>query len=489
MATEAPTDIIERLIAEPWRIEPHTFAAHVSEGKWKPWPYLAYIGERITEAIAKGNGRLIVNMPPGHGKSELLSHWTPTWFLDSLPQQRVIAASHSDELAANFGRTVRNEFERNALLTTQLRQDSTAADRWNTPDGGGMKTTGVGGGITGFRANLILVDDPHPTWEAVNSETHRKRVIEWFNGTLRDRAEPNATFVVLMHRWHEEDLVGQLLAQDSEECQVIRFPAVAEVGDVLHRFEGEPLCPQRFPSDALVALKRAVGSLVWAGKYQQRPAPPEGNYFKRAWFTIYPRERVPSMQRVVRAWDLAATTEEEASDPDWLAGVRVGKDANGDYWILDVFRDRLSPEGVERTIRQFAQLDGQGVAIRIEREGAASGKLIGHHYTRMLDGWDARFTGIPRGTKFARSGPFNAACERGQVKLVEGEWNRDFIEEAASFPNGAHDDQIDAAVGAYSYMTDGLQEWGQEELETVFGRRRTREKSTHELLMEKLKHN
>jgi predicted phage terminase large subunit-like protein len=485
------TDIIERLLVEPWRIEPHTFAEHMSGGKWKAWDYLAYIGARITEAVAAGSGRLIVNMPPGHGKSELLSHWAPTWFLDNLPHLRVIAASHSAELAASFGRMVRNEFEQNELLTTRLREDSTAADRWNTPQGGGMKTVGVGGGITGFRGDLLLIDDPHPSWEAVNSETHRKRVAEWFNGTLRDRAEPDATIVLLMHRWHEEDLVGQLLAQNAGEWTLIKFPAVAEADDLMNRQEGQPLCPQRFPVAALTAIKRAVGSLVWFGKYQQRPAPPEGGYFKRHWFEVVEPERAPKPEQLVRVWDLAATEKDENgnADPDWLAGCKMGKDASGDYWIFNILRDRLTPAAVELTIQQTAQVDGRGVAIRIEREGAASGKLIAHHYTRMMNGWDCRFVGVPRGSKFARSGAFNAACERKQVKMVAGPWVADFLDEAASFPNGGHDDQVDAAVGAYEALS-GSEPWENADWSRVFTRTPLSNRPTpRELLLAKVQGN
>lgn len=490
MAPTATFDPIELLIAEPWRIEPHTFAPKISGGRWHAWPHLAYIGERITEAVARGNGRLILNMPPGHGKSELLSHWLPTWYLDNLPDQRLILTSHSAELAAHWGRTVRNEFEQNELLTTRLSPDSTAADRWNTPQGGGMKTAGVGGGITGFRGNLLLVDDPHPTWEAVNSEAHRKRVAEWFDGTLRDRGEPGATIVLLMHRWHEEDLVGYLLDRDAAEWDVIRLPAIAEEGDVLGRSEGEPLCPQRFDLPALERLRRALGSLVWGGKYQQHPHPPEGNYFKRDWFPVVEPDRVPPMVEQVRAWDLAATAEGENgnADPDWLAGCRMGRDAAGVYYVRHVSRDRLSPDGVERRITQQAAMDGRGVAVRVEQEGAASGKIVRHYYTRMLDGYDARFVTVPRSSKFARSGPFNAACERGDVKLVAGDWNEAFLDELASFPTGAHDDQVDAAVGAYTALAGDLREWGKRELATVFNRPViARATTTRELMLEKLR--
>jgi len=261
---------IEGLVEQPWRLEPHTFAAHVSGGRWRAWNYLTYIGERLAEAVVNGGGRLIINMPPGHGKSEFLSHWVPTWFLDNLPQQKVITASHGAELAETFGRVVRNEFEQNPFLTTKLSEDSTAAGRWNTPEGGGMSTFGVGSGMTGFRGNLLLLDDPHPTWEAAYSHTHRQRAIEWFEGTFYDRLEPNGTIVVLAHRWHDGDLAGHLISHHADPWQVIRLPALAELGDPLGREVGEALCPERYDVAALEQARRA-SPLVFAAKYQQNP--------------------------------------------------------------------------------------------------------------------------------------------------------------------------------------------------------------------------
>jgi hypothetical protein len=191
--------------------------------------------------------------------------------LDNRPDQRVIVTSHGAELAAHWGRTVRNELEANSRLKVKLREDSKAANRWNTPEGGGMVTAGVGGGITGFRANLILVDDPHPTWEASQSPTHRRQVNEWFAGTLADRGEPGASIVLLMHRWHEDDLAGFLIAQHPDRWQVIRMPALAETGDPLGRNPGEALCPERYTAEELEETRADVGAIVFDAKYQQNP--------------------------------------------------------------------------------------------------------------------------------------------------------------------------------------------------------------------------
>lgn len=181
---------------------------------------------------------------------------------------------------------------------------------------------------------------------------------------------------------------------------------------------------------------------------------PEGNMFKREWFKTVPADRVPSFRRVVRQWDLAATTAEEGADPDWLVGCKIGQAHNGNYYVSHVHRDRVTPEGVEAAIRQFAASDGRNCMIRIEQEGAASGKIVKYNYERMLDGYDARFDAIPKSSKMVRANPFSAACERRQVYLVEGPWIQNWLDEVCAFGGDvAHDDQVDAASGAYHTLT------------------------------------
>jgi hypothetical protein len=271
--TQNPIEIegVRIAVQEPWRLEPHRLAEYASEGRWKAWPYLRLVSQKIARAIGRGGGRILISMPPRHGKSSLASFWTPIWFLNNFPAERVIMTSHGDLLASDWGRKVRNEFESNELLTTRLSQDSTAANRWNTPEGGGMLSSGVGGGITGFGANLALIDDPHPTWESAMSVTERTKVVDWFKGTLYDRLEPRGTIIVLAHRWHEDDLPGYLIEEHSDQWDVVKFPALAESGDVLGRAEGEALCPERYSSDALNQIKLASGALVWSAKFQQNP--------------------------------------------------------------------------------------------------------------------------------------------------------------------------------------------------------------------------
>jgi predicted phage terminase large subunit-like protein len=470
-------------------------ANRLTDGAWE-WPdHLNLLSRKLAEVAAGRCKRLIVTLPPQNGKSSLVSHWFPVWFLDLFPDRRIVFVSYGAEYAESWGRRVRNSIaEHAAHLSVRVADDYGAAGEWETTAGGGQVSVGIGGSVTGRRANLLIFDDPFKNAEEANSPTHRQKVWEFFQSAAYTRLTPDGAIVIIMTRWHEDDLVGRIDADEvrgGERWERLNLPAIAEEDDPMGRTPGQPLWPSRWPLEALERIKRAVGSYFWTALYAQRPAPPEGNYFKRGWFDIVTPDRVPRLSAVVRSWDLAATAQGENGneDPDWLAGCKMGVGDDGDYYVLNVRRERESPQGVERAILQTARLDGIGTAIRIEQEGAASGKIVGSYFTRLLDGYDARFTGIPRGSKFTRSGPFNAACERGAVKLVDGPWVEDFLDELAGFPHGNHDDQVDAAVGAYTALTSGAREWGGDDWGKVFDWKSNPKKTPREILLDRVRSN
>ena len=251
------------------RLYPDVFAEWASDGRFKPFDYQRFIARKIASAIAKGNGRLIINLPSRHGKSELCSRWLPTWFLDNRPARNVILTSYGAELAEKWGREVRNEFEQNQRLITTLREDSKAAGRWNTPQGGGMLAVGVCGSIVGFGGDLVIVDDPHKDWNEAHSPTYRRRVIEWFGSTLYSRIEPGGTVVLLMQRLHPEDLSGYLIEQHSDPWEVVKLPAFAEASDLMGRAIGAPLCPERYDVDGLNRIRAGMTAQAWDAMFQQ----------------------------------------------------------------------------------------------------------------------------------------------------------------------------------------------------------------------------
>jgi predicted phage terminase large subunit-like protein len=222
------------------------------------------------------------------------------------------------------------------------------------------------------------------------------------------------------------------------------------------RLEDNPHLDRAAYEESLAVLDPVTRAQLRHGDWKVRP---EGNLFKRHWFDVVDSDRVPVLKDVVRFWDLAATPEDESPDPDWTAGVKMGM-CDRTYYVLHVVRDRLRPEGVERLIRRTAEADTDEVKVRFEQEGAASGKMNRSYYLRLLDNYDARFEGIPRKSKVARAAPFSAASERGDVKVVRGPWLEPFLDELSAFPQqGVHDDQVDAASGAYQALAGGVRQF------------------------------
>lgn len=263
--------MVTQALSASWRVWPHTYAATASNGRWRPYRHLNHMAVTIADAIRAGGGRVIVNVPTRYGKSELVCHWLPTWYLDAYPHKRIILVSYAAEVAADWGRRVRDEFAQNPSCLTKLREDTTAAHRWYTPEGGGMVTAGIGGPITGRGGDLIVIDDPTKNMQDAYSPLIRRRIIEWFQSTLYTRAEPGATIVVVMSRWHEDDLSGHLIDRHADDWQVIRMPAVAESDDPLGRPEGAALWPERYDEVALTQIRLAVGRNTWESLYQQHP--------------------------------------------------------------------------------------------------------------------------------------------------------------------------------------------------------------------------
>ena len=262
----------EKVIKNIWKAYPHSLAYHLSGHKWYPYKWLKYVSKLVTTAILSGNQRIMINAPPRHGKSELLSHYLPVWYFENFPDKNIILTSYGQELASKFGRQIRNEFEQSAdMLNTKLSADSTAAHRFNTTQGGQLLCSGIGGPLTGFGGHLILVDDTVKNWEDGNSPQRLAQDAEWFTNTLRSRLEPGGSIIILMTRWNVEDLTGVLLQDYGEKWTHISLPAIALEGDPLGRKVGEALCPERFPIDVLNQWQEEMPASVWEANYQQSP--------------------------------------------------------------------------------------------------------------------------------------------------------------------------------------------------------------------------
>jgi len=270
------------------------------------------------------------------------------------------------------------------------------------------------------------------------------------------RLEPAARVVLTQQRWHTEDLGGKLLATQGAEWRAVSLPALAEQNDPLGRQPGEALWPERYPA-AELERRRSHAPTWFAAQYQQRPLDLDGGFFRGLEkVRIVPAAPTDDQfTKVVRWWDLAATEKQAGADPDWAVGLKMGKHRDKTFVVLDVQRVRLGPKGVRQLIRQTAELDGKKVPIRIEREGAASGKIAADAIvTEDLAGWPA-YAVAPKGNKAERAEPWGAQVEAGNVAVVKAGWNAALLDEHRAFPTGAHDDIVDAASGAFGELAGG----------------------------------
>lgn len=397
--------------------------------------------------------RLIINIPPRYSKTELIKCFI-AWSMGHAPDSEFIYTSYSGRLAAASSWDVRGlvqEPEYKAIYPgLLLRDDSQARDEWRTTAGGVMYAVGSGGTITGYGAGkyrpgfggAILIDDPHKSDEA-RSDVIREGVIDWFQNTLESRKNaPHTPIIVIMQRLHERDLSGWLLNEgNGEKWESVCLPALKD--------DGTALWPEKHSADELKRMQ-AAAPYTFAGQYQQRPAPPEGNIFKPDRLEVV--DAIPSGTRFYRAWDLAATTAKQGSDPDWTVGAKVGVTPSGRWVIADITRMRGGPDEVESALLNTARRDGPDVRIKIPQDPGQAGKSQVAYLTRQLSGFSVSSAPVT-GDKVTRAEPFAAQANVGNVMMLRAEWNDALISELRLFPNGTHDDQIDALSDAFSSLS------------------------------------
>lgn len=400
---------------------------------------------------AEGTGYLIISMPPRHGKTVTVSKLFPAWFLAEHPEMRVILASYGMTLAQKNSRYARNTIQsigfKDIYPYITLAQDSKAVDAWDlSGHEGGMDAVGVGAGVTGKGGHLIIVDDPVKSREEAESETYREKVWDWFTDDLYTRREPGAAIVVIMTRWHQDDLVGRLLRDDASKWRVLSLPAIAEENDPLGREIGAALWPSRFPITKLQDDKRVMGEYSFSALYQQQPVPAEGGIFKRAWF--HKVTSVPEIVHTVRYWDLAMSSKETA---DYTVGVKIGQATDGHYYIMDVVRFQKEWGDVVPEIAKVALTDGANVMIGVEEAGFMSRAIQELNQDYRLHGYAVFGYPVDK-DKVTRALPFAARLSAGTVHVLDTHWTDDYLDEMCSFPNGTHDDQVDASSGAWAMI-------------------------------------
>lgn len=319
--------------------------------------HLEVIGKALEDAerrIREGGAKqlfLILELPPRHGKSELTSIRFPTWFLGRNPDKHVITSSYSGDLSQDFGAKARNlvrSAEYSALFPeVTLSEDTQAKTRWLTSKGGSYTSVGIGGTVTGRGAHCLIIDDPHSSRKEADSQTIRNNVWEWFRSTAYSRLEPNGVVIIIMQRWHKDDLVGRILTNFEGRSDIdiveIKFPAIA-TKDELYRKSGEALWPWKYPADALQTIQGTLGGVNWASQYQQEPILQENATFKPEWFKYFDEKDLEGKELVYTVTVDLATGDKEVKNGDFVSIHTVAKEKTKPEWyVIDSKIERLDP--------------------------------------------------------------------------------------------------------------------------------------------------
>jgi predicted phage terminase large subunit-like protein len=383
------------------------------------------------EAVERGEiDRLMIFMPPRHGKSELASKRFPAWVLGRNPRRQIIAASYNSDLANDFGRNVRNivdepEF-REVFPDVSLATDSYAANRLNTNHGGAYVAAGVGTAVTGRGAHIALIDDPFKDREEADSERRRDLVWDWYRSTLFTRLMPGGAVCVIATRWHEDDLAGRLLAAE-DDWEVLELPAIDA--------DGKALWPEWYDEQALERIKATIGPREWSALYQQRPQPDEGTFFQRDWLTEW--EAKPHSQNIYGTSDYAVTD----GGGDFTVHRIWGVDKDGTLYRLDGWRGQTAAdEWIERKLDLIAKWKplawfGEAGVIQKAVEPMLKRRMLDRKVFCRLE-WLPSIHDKP-----TRARGFQARAAMGRVRVEPGADIAEFL----SFPAGKHDDEVDTA--------------------------------------------
>lgn len=411
------------------------------------------------EAVTHGEiTRLLINIPPGAMKSMLVNVFWPAWEWgpQGNPSMRFIGASHEEGLAT-----------RDNLKMRRLIQSEWFQERWPTAltgdqnaktyfenDATGFRLSCAVKSMTGRRGDRVAWDDPHSV-EAAISDAHRETALRVFTETLPTRLNnpDSSAIIVVMQRLHEEDVSGYILANDLG-YEHLMLPmefepdrrCVTSLGFVDPRTEpDELLFPARFSRTVVDRDKKVMGTYAAAGQFQQRPAPRSGGFF--VWEKLSIVHAVPELRRVVRYWDKAGTEGGGAR----TAGVKMGEGVDGCWYVLDVITGQWAASKREQVMRQTAELDGKSVRIWIEQEPGSGGKESAESTIKNLAGFITKAERAT-GNKALRAEPYSVQVEAGNIRLLAGPWNQEFIDEHKTFPRGKFKDQIDAASGAFNKL-------------------------------------
>ncbi|OWV62572.1 terminase [Rhizobium sp. N122] len=426
------------------------------------------------EAVTSGKIQfLLMTVPPGMMKSLLMVFWTAwEWGPYASPEMQVLATSYSQLNVLRDNLKLRRLIESDkfqAIWPLKLRDDQNAKGKFENT-GNGFSEARPFSSMTGGRGDRVKVDDPHST-ETAESDTERGTTIRIFREGISDRLNDvtKSAIVIIMQRLHTQDVAGVAINLDigfvhlnlPMEFEPERTVSGKTTGGPCRTYvdnqlffedpreqEGELLFPERFPREEVERLKKSKGSYAWAGQYQQRPSPRDGGMFKREWFADKVIDKAQPGTVWVRHWDLAASTR---SNSPRTAGVKMGRQPDGTFVVGHSAKERADGHAVRLLISTTAEIDGKAVYISLPQDPGQAGKVQAQDYVKMLAGFTVKAE-PESGDKIIRAEPYAAQCEAGNVFLLRGEWNADYLDELCSFPGADLKDQVDASSGAFGRL-------------------------------------
>ncbi|MFF1444126.1 terminase large subunit domain-containing protein [Streptomyces sp. NPDC058295] len=455
---------------------PGSMSAILTDGREKQAAHLDLI-DRVFRDIARGRPRkVLITMPPRHGKSRRAARWAPLWYLSRHPDHRVMIASYSADLADDHGRWIRDAINTyGPAIGLSLHAGSKAANRFdlaNPETGerleGGLVTAGVGGGLTGKGAHLAVVDDPIKDAADAESPTMRKRLWDWWTSVLNTRIEPGGSIIVIQTRWHEDDLAGRILAgEDASDWTILDLPAICDSeDDPLEREIGRPLWPLRYGIKALEKIRRAVGERVWWSLYQQKPRPLEGGVWKWPWITdnrITPMAfRGIDLTRTIVAVDQAGGAG-DTHDETGIIG--AGRTDDGNVYVLADRSDNMGADTWGHVACRLAiELQADAFVVEDNFGGDQSAQIIRQAWRDLERSGETQGLLMPRiipvhakqGKKL-RAEPIAQLASQALIHHV-GEFPRLEGQLVTWIPGMDSPDRMDAYVHACTELADPMQE-------------------------------
>jgi predicted phage terminase large subunit-like protein len=420
------------------------YVNYVHKGRWIPGKHLLFICDKVQEFIEVYTGHpydiLIIQMPPQHGKSMTVTETLPSWYLGKFPKNRVILASYNDETGERFTRRNKEKIRQygKALFDIEIGQIDRATEFELTNNVGRMISRGIMGGITSNPANLIIIDDPIKNRQEADSETYRNRVWEEWQNTIKTRLAANAKIIVIMTRWHEDDLAGRIIENESN-VTLINLPCEAEENDPLGRAPGDSLFPEigkdnKWLAEFKKGYQTLEGNRAWLALFQGRPTAVEGNMIKRDWWKYY-TSLPEQFDTIVQSWDM---TFKDTDGSDYVVG-QVWGSCGANIYLIDQVRARMD---FPTTIQAFLDLTRKYPKATTKLvEDKANGSAVIAMLTHKVGGI---IPVTPKESKQARVSAVSPLIEAGNVHLpLNAPFTNGFVEECSSFPNGAHDDQVD----------------------------------------------